>query len=155
MASLKKYFTVEEANHALPLVRSIVGDIVALYADLHERHERLQAVKRRNSVSRGSMPPEYNDELTQMENDLHRDAEKLQGYILELQELGVDLKDLSKGLVDFPGLVDGREVCLCWMQGESEVAFWHEIEAGFIGRQSLMAGTSPAPIEGTIDPTAI
>lgn len=155
MASLKKYFTVEEANHALPLVRSIVADIVSLYADLHQRHERLHSVKKRNSSSRGSMPPEYNDELAQMENDLHLDAEKLQGYINELQDLGVDLKDLSKGLVDFPGLIDGREVCLCWMQGESEVAFWHEIEAGFMGRQSLMAGTTPTVTDNNIDPTAI
>lgn len=154
MANLKKYFSVEEANHALPLVRSIVGDIVSFYSDLHERHDRLQAVKRRNSASRGSMPPEYNEELTQMEADLHRDAEKLQGYISELQALGVELKDLSKGLVDFPGLVEGREVCLCWMLGESEVAFWHELDAGFTGRQSLMAGTSPAGSD-SIDPTAI
>ncbi|MES2794178.1 MAG: DUF2203 domain-containing protein [Planctomycetota bacterium] len=154
MANLKKYFSVEEANHALPLVRSIVGDIVSFYSDLHERHDRLQAVKRRNSASRGSMPPEYNEELTQMEADLHHDAEKLQGYISELQALGVELKDLSKGLVDFPGLVEGREVCLCWMLGESEVAFWHELDAGFTGRQSLMAGTSPAGSD-SIDPTAI
>jgi hypothetical protein len=156
VASLKKkYFTVEEANQALPLVRSIVNDIVTFYTDLHARHDRLQAVKRRNAASRGSMPSDYNEELAQMEADLHRDAEKLQGYIGELQALGVDLKDLPKGLVDFPGLIDGREVCLCWMLGESEVAFWHEVDSGFVGRQSLMAGTSPAPSDGNIDPTAI
>ncbi len=154
MANVKKYFSVEEANHALPLVRSIVADIVSFHSDLRERHERLQSVKRRNSASRGSMPPEYIEELTQMENDLHRDAEKLQGFIAELQALGVEVKDLGKGLVDCPGLIEGREVCLCWMLGESEVAFWHEVDAGFMGRQSLMAGTSPAGPE-TIDPTAI
>ena len=155
MANLKKYFSVEEANHALPLVRSIVGDIVSFHTDLHARSDRLQAVKRRNSALRGSMPPEFNEELAQMEIDLDRDAEKLQGFIAELEALGVELKDLSKGLVDFPGLIDGREVCLCWMQGESEVAFWHEVNAGFMGRQSLMAGTSPAGADDSIDPTAI
>lgn len=155
MANLKKYFTVEEANHALPLVRSIVGDIVSFSTDLRARHDRLQSVKRRNDSIRGSMPEEYNEELAQMEADLHRDAEKLQGYIAELEALGVELKDLSKGLVDFPGLIEGREVCLCWMLGESEVAFWHEVNAGFVGRQSLMAGTSPAVGDGSIDPTAI
>ena len=154
MANLKKYFSVEEANHALPLVRSIVADIVSFHSDLRERHERLQSVKRRNSSLRGSMPTEFNEELTQMENDLHNDAGKLQGFIDELQALGVEVKDLGKGLVDFPGLIEGREVCLCWMLGESEVAFWHEVDAGFMGRQSLMAGTSPAGPE-TIDPTAI
>jgi hypothetical protein len=155
VASLKKYFSVDEANHALPLVRSIVSDIVTFYADFKARQDRLQSVKRRNSEGRGSMPAEYNEELVEMEADLHRDAEKLQGYIDELQSLGVELKDFSKGLVDFPGLIDGREVCLCWMLGESEVAFWHEVDAGFVGRQSLMAGTSPANGKDTIDPTAI
>lgn len=155
MASQKKYFTVEEANHALPLVRSIVSDIVTLHTDLHARQDRLQAVKRRHDASRGSMPEDYNEELAQMEADLHRDVEKLQGYISELQALGIELKDLPKGLVDFPGLIEGREVCLCWMLGESEVAFWHEVDAGFQGRQSLMAGTSPAKSGDSIDPTAI
>jgi hypothetical protein len=154
VANLKKYFSVEEANHALPLVRSIVADIVSFHSDLRERHERLQSVKRRNSSLRGSMPAEFDEELTQMENDLHSDAGKLQGFIDELQALGVEVKDLGKGLVDFPGMIDGREVCLCWMLGESEVAFWHEVDAGFMGRQSLMAGTSPAGPE-VIDPTAI
>jgi len=155
VASLKKYFTVEQANQALPLVRSIVSDIVALYGDLHARNDRLQAIKRRNGASRGSMPEDYNEELAQMEADLHRDAEKLQEYIGELQALGIELKDLPKGLVDFPGMIDGREVCLCWMLGESEVAFWHEVDAGFVGRQSLMAGTSPEAASDNIDPTAI
>ena len=151
----KKYFTVDEANQALPLVRSIVNDIVTFYADLHTRKDRLETVKRRNAALRGNMPSDYNEELAQMEADLHRDAEKLQGYINELQALGVELKDLPKGLVDFPGIIDGREVCLCWMLGESEVAFWHEVDAGFVGRQSLMAGTSPAKPGDTSDPTAI
>lgn len=153
MASRKKFFTVDEANHALPLVRSIVTDIVSFYADLHDRHQRLQSVKKRNSASRGSMPTEYNEELTQMEADLQRDSEKLQGYVSELEALGVELKDFTVGLIDFPGLIDGREVCLCWKLGEPEVAFWHEVEAGFSGRQSLLAGATPLTTDGPSDPT--
>ncbi|MDB5390085.1 MAG: hypothetical protein JWM11_5731 [Planctomycetaceae bacterium] len=153
MASRKKYFTVDEANHSLPLVRSIVTDIVTFYADLHDRHQRLQSVKKRNSASRGSMPTEYNEELTQMEADLQRDSEKLQGYVAELEALGVELKDLTIGLIDFPGLMEGREVCLCWKLGEPEVGFWHEIDAGFSGRQSLLAGATPLTTDGPSDPT--
>lgn len=154
MASRKKYYTADEANQALPLVRSIVTDIVAFYSDLHDRHLRLQAVKRRGS-SRGSMPTEYNEELAQMETELARDEEKLKGYISELEQLGVELKDLSIGLIDFPGLIEGREVCLCWKLGEPEVGFWHEVDAGFAGRQSLLAGATPATDEGPSDPTAV
>lgn len=154
VASRKRYFTVDEANHTLPLVRSIVTDIVTFYADLNDRHQRLQSVKRRSQSSRGnlskSMPTEYNEELAQMESDLDRDGEKLQGYVSELEDLGVELKDLSIGLIDFPGLIEGREVCLCWKLGEPEVAFWHEVDAGFSGRQSLLAGTAPASADGPI-----
>ena len=153
MASRKKYFTVEEANHSLPLVRSIVTDIVSFYSDLHDRHQRLQAVKRRNSTSRGSMPTEYNEELTQMEAELTKDSEKLHSYISELEELGVEPKDLAIGLVDFPGIMDGREVCLCWKLGEAEVGFWHEVDAGFSGRQSLLAGATPLAADDPSGPT--
>lgn len=149
MTSRKRFFTVEEATQTLPLVRSIVRDVVEHYRDLHERHERLQAVKQRNNASRGTMPPEYNEELEQMEEEIRRDAEKLQHFVDELQELGVELKDLTRGLVDFPHLMDGREVYLCWMLGESDLAHWHEKDAGFQGRQSLMAGSSPSSEGGT------
>jgi hypothetical protein len=153
VASRKKYFTVDEANHSLPLVRSIVTDIVASYTDLHDRHQRLESVKRRNSASRGSMPTEYNEELAQMETDLERDSEKLRGFVSELAALGVELKDSTIGLIDFPGFIDGREVCLCWKLGEAEVAFWHEVDAGFSGRQSLLANAAPFVPDGPSDPT--
>lgn len=151
---LKKYFTVEEANQRLPLVRSIVSDIVAFYSDLHARHERLREVRQRHAGSTGRLPEEYLEETAQMESDLERDSERLRSYIEELAELGAELKDISKGLVDFPGMIDGREICLCWMLGEPEIAFWHETNAGFVGRQSLMANMSP-PANTDIDPTAI
>ena len=54
-----------------------------------------------------------------------------------LAEAGIVLKDIDRGLVDFPALIDGREVFLCWELGEDEVAFWHDLEAGYRGRQPL------------------
>jgi len=59
--------------------------------------------------------------------------------IAELAELGVELKGLPNGLCDFPSLRDGREVYLCWLLGEAEVLHWHELDAGFAGRQLLVA----------------
>jgi hypothetical protein len=55
----------------------------------------------------------------------------------ELGEMGVVLRDIDRGLIDFPALVDEREVYLCWQLGEDRVAFWHDVEAGFQGRQPL------------------
>jgi len=58
--------------------------------------------------------------------------------ILEtLEQAGVVVKDVDRGLVDFPALIEGREVFLCWELGEDEVAYWHELEAGYRGRQPL------------------
>ena len=139
-AAVKKYFTPEEANQALPLVRAIVTDIVRQFRDVQERKERLERIRRpKNSAREGTDP--YSEEVAQIEDELEKDAETLQGYIDELDKLGVQLKDFVRGLVDFPSLMDGREVYLCWLLGEDDVTHWHELDAGFQGRQSLLAGS--------------
>jgi hypothetical protein len=135
----KKYFTAEQANRMLPLVKAIVRDIVELARDLQERQERLARAR----------PPQtgatdyYHEEAQQMHAEFARDAARLEEYIDELRKLGVELKGWD-GLVDFPGWMDGREVCLCWKLGEEEVGHWHEIDAGFAGRQRLLANMSAA-----------
>ena len=89
-------------------------------------------------------PNPYSDELAEVEQSLQLDAERLQEYIQELDELGVEPKGAVQGLVDFPCLMDGRIVYLCWQLGEAEVLFWHELEAGFAGRQKLTADSGAA-----------
>jgi len=141
----RKLFTVDEANAMLPLVKSIVGDIAELSRSILERRERLQLLKRQR---RGD-DDVYADELAQTERDVDRDVKQLKEYIDELVVLGVELKSAPDGLVDFAGEMEGREVCLCWKLGEPEVAFWHETNAGFAGRQPLtvdsMADSSGSP----------
>jgi hypothetical protein len=66
-----------------------------------------------------------------------QDFEKLDALIHGILETGVLIKDINLGLLDFPALRGGREVYLCWQYGEGEIAFWHEIEAGFAGRQPI------------------
>ncbi|MBL8825414.1 MAG: DUF2203 domain-containing protein [Planctomycetaceae bacterium] len=138
----RKLFSVEQANATLPLVRSIVGDISELSQSILERRERLQLLKR----ARRRDDDVYADELAQTERDVEVDVKQLKEYIDELTRLGVDLKSAPEGLVDFAGELEGREVCLCWKLGESEVLYWHEVDAGFAGRQPLtvesVAGTA-------------
>ena len=62
---------------------------------------------------------------------------QVRGLLAELQGLGLVIRDLDRGLVDFPAIVDGREVYLCWELGEDEIGFWHELEAGYGGRRPL------------------
>jgi hypothetical protein len=129
-------FTVASANKALPLVRAIVQDIVDLYRDVREREERLNAV-RRGATSRQAQDDPYSEEVEQTRTELEKDVEKLEGYLEELADLGVEFKDPSMGLVDFPSQRNGQEVYLCWKLGEPAVEFWHTHDAGFQGRQPL------------------
>ena len=133
-AQKKKYFTVSQANAALPLVRAIVRDIMGLAQELHERKDRLARVK---PPERGLLLQAHAEEVQQAHGEFERDKDRLLEYVQELKNLGVELKDYFSGLVDFPGRIDGRDVYLCWRFGEPEVAYWHDLDAGFSGRQEL------------------
>jgi hypothetical protein len=134
----RKYYTVESANRTLPLVGAIVRDIVDLYADVHERRERLARVRQRRGTARQEENSPYSEELDQIERLLDKDIDRLRAFTDELLKLGVELKDPVTGLIDFYSRMDGRDVHLCWKLGEEEIAWWHELEAGFAGRQSLL-----------------
>ena len=132
----RQYFSVASANQTLPLVRAIVSDIVELYREVRDREERLTRITR--GRPKDPRPDDlYTEEVEQVRQDLERDVERLQGFIDELQELGVEFKDPVMGLVDFPAKRDGKEICLCWKLGEPSVDYWHTVESGFQGRQSL------------------
>jgi hypothetical protein len=128
----KKYFTVAEANATLPYVRSIVRDITGLANQLRERQEQLTRLQ-----SGGSLSAAHREELEQIVAELERGQQRMGEYRDELVRLGVELKDYFLGLIDFPSQYDGRVVYLCWRLDEPEVAFWHELDAGFGGRQKL------------------
>lgn len=140
----QRLFTVEEANAMLPLVRAIAADIAALSESLLERRERLQQMLADRPALRRDP---YSEELLQVQREMEADAERLQEFVQELRDLGVEAKG-PQGLVDFPSLMEGRVVYLCWKLGESEVSHWHELHAGFAGRQSLpgavVSGSEPA-----------
>lgn len=123
-----KLFTLDEANRALVLVRRIVTDIARLYRELLElraRHHDLAGAA-------------GNDEqLREVSAQIAQSIEVLNRLHDELTDIGCVLKDWAGGLVDFPAVYDGRQVWLCWRLGEPEVAYWHELEAGFSGRQPV------------------
>ena len=131
-----RYFTVEDANRMLPLVRAIVADIVELSSELTERNDRLSFLQ----VSDTEEGDPYSDEVRQMQESLEADMDQLQEFVDELGELGVELKSATEGLVDFRTLVDGRDAYLCWKHGEDEVGHWHELNDTYDGRQPLLQG---------------
>ncbi|HEU4396735.1 MAG TPA: DUF2203 domain-containing protein [Actinomycetota bacterium] len=121
MAEPTRTWTVETANAALPRVREVLERIRELVAEA--RQEREGAAE-------------------QVEGNGHAPAVQagrgLRAAVEELTDQGIVLRDVDAGLVDFPArLADGREYLLCWVLGESEVAFWHWPDAGFAGRRPL------------------
>lgn len=129
-------FTVQEANASLPLVRAIVSDLVRLACEVVERRQRLALLGAGRAQDRKDV---YHEELSQIEEELGKDAQQLQEYIEELRQIGVEPKSATDGLVDFPSILDGRLVYLCWKLGEPEVLHWHELDGGFQGRRPLTA----------------
>jgi hypothetical protein len=137
-----KLFTIQQANAALPLVRAITGDIVRLSREILERRARLSHL---TSGRSGEVRDVYSEELSHVEDELEKENRRLQEYVGELRQLGVELKGAPDGLVDFPAQMDGRIVYLCWKYNEPEVLYWHELEAGFAGRQALTADSGYHP----------
>lgn len=136
-------YTVDQANRALPLVRRIAEDIVAQYRRWQERVREFEIVTSRSTAT---VPDARADRL---QREVQALAAEIDGYIGELAELGIEFKDYERGLVDFPAELGGRPVYLCWQVGEPAVQFWHELDAGYIGRRPL--GAPPSHPES--DPT--
>jgi hypothetical protein len=143
----RRYYSVEEANKTLPLVKAIVGDIVRQFLVVNELKQRLSAVM--NERKRLSSDP-YSEELAQSQSEMSAEEAKLGSYINELTKLGIELKS-TDGLCDFYSIMDGREVYLCWRLGEPEVMHWHELNAGAAGRKPLPRLPDRARAVGLVD----
>ena len=129
-----RHFTPEEANALLAEVRPAAEELVG-----HRRAMTAAAARRAKLVQRiagngGDFDPQ---EPRTLEEEFEREGEALAQCIERLERLGVLVKDLDRGLIDFPALHDGEEVLLCWQVGEPEIAYWHGLDEGFAGRKAL------------------
>jgi hypothetical protein len=126
-----KFFTVDEANRTLPLVRRIVEDITT-------QHARWRELERESEVlAAGATPDRHDPRVSGIEHELQALARDIAGYLGELEQLGVQFKGFEVGLVDYPAMLDGRQVYLCWRLGEPAVEHWHDVGAGYAGRQRI------------------
>ncbi|MBI3823054.1 MAG: DUF2203 domain-containing protein [Planctomycetes bacterium] len=130
----KKNYTLEEANAMLPLLRVILRDVTTLAGEQRDCYERLIRLKKTDGLDRA-----HKEEVEQVAAAFEAGQEKMREYEAELEKLHVELKDYYTGLIDFRHLKEGKEVYLCWRLGEPEVAHWHDLNAGFGGRQKLDA----------------
>lgn len=124
---MAKYFSLDEANKALESVRPLMDELQALRQRiLASRPEAWPAIEK--AAGNGG---------NRAMSEMVREFEKLDSLVHQIQDTGAVLKDINLGLLDFPALRDGEEVYLCWQYGEADIAYWHEIDAGYAGRQPI------------------
>ena len=131
-----KLFTLAEAERTLPLVRRIVQDLTAEYPVWRAAVAKFELLT-------GGARSDWGEtgELLAARDTVTYHADRINRYLQELEGVGCVFKGFEAGLVDFYSLRDDRPIFLCWRLGEDRIAYWHEIDSGFAGRQ---------PIDGSI-----
>ena len=121
-----RHYTLEEANAALEWVQAVIASLRTAREGLSDEEAR-EALAEAGPQNGGGDPGRVVSEAFL----------QLRDALTQLQDAEVVLRDLDRGLVDFPAIRDGREVYLCWVEGEDEIRYWHDLEAGFAGREPL------------------
>ena len=134
-----KYFSLEQADRSLVLLRRIVEEIVEEYGVLLEMEEMIE------SAEQGG----HHGQLETARKRLVDTVDNLQNCLEELDQMGVELRDFSRGIVDFPYMHEHRTISLCWLLGEQHVSHWHEREAGFACRQPISLLTNKGVLVST------
>jgi len=121
-----KHYTREEASALLPQIRTWLERLNRLRQDLERFDKRLSGMAEQGSDIGGETVNNWIRALAEMQEGL-----------AEFQRRRIFIKDLERGLVDFPAIIGGREVFLCWEQDETEIEFWHDLDTGYTGRERL------------------
>lgn len=124
---MPRYFTLPEANAALTVIRPLMEEIQSIRQEILARQPEVWPVVERSAGNGGS----------QTASQMVREFERIDSLVHQIQATGAVFKDINLGLLDFPALKQDREVYLCWKHGEGEIAYWHEVEAGYAGRQTI------------------
>jgi hypothetical protein len=141
-----RFYDLDAANARLPELREIIGtlreqrgELIRLRDQVLERQEAVEAGGGRAAEGSGdSEEAVSDDELRLIRLRMQGVIDQMQAGVARIDALGIALRDIDSGLIDFPALVSGRQVCLCWRLGEDDVAWWHELTTGFSGRQPLI-----------------
>jgi hypothetical protein len=130
-----KLFSLDEAQSLVPLLESLLRRAIDAKQAAEQINDDLQRLAQRIFVSGGMHiePAKVARQKTEMEACIQRAKDAVQ----EIDAIGVQVKDLDIGLLDFPCKVDDEVVLLCWKMGEPRINFWHTLESGFAGRQPL------------------
>jgi hypothetical protein len=123
----KRYFSIEQANLVISVIRPVIARILEIRQDILDKQPEVWPVVSKTAGNGGSKAASL----------IVQEFARLDELVNQVQASGAILKDINLGLVDFLSIDKDREIFLCWQYGEEDLAFWHEIEAGFNGRQPI------------------
>jgi hypothetical protein len=132
---LSKTFTLGEAQTLLPVVEALLRKAQAAAVQAGEVEQELQLLSHRIFLSGGMHVDVSSAARRRAEHD--KAVQEAKDTLAEIDSIGVQVKDLEEGLLDFPSVMDGKTVLLCWKLGEPAIAHWHTEEEGFAGRKPL------------------
>ena len=132
---MSKTFTLGEAQTLLPVVEALLKRAQEAALRAGELEQEMQVLSHRIFLSGGL----HVDVGTTARRRAERDkaVQEAKDTLAEIDSIGVQVKDLQEGLLDFPCIIEGKTVLLCWKLGEKEIGFWHSPEDGFAGRKPL------------------
>ncbi|WP_084006388.1 DUF2203 domain-containing protein [Guptibacillus hwajinpoensis] len=131
----KKYFTVEEANNLLPELKRELAALKRLKIQFSEHYDQIEQHKKTLLYRHKTKVDE--DIIFKKEARMEFMEMEAQTFILNLKALGVEIKNVDAGLIDFPARINDQEVLLCWKEGEEEVSFYHSHKGGFSTREPI------------------
>ena len=130
---MTRFYAIDEANAALPDVERILGALREQRGELIEARDRAVGL----TPEDGTPPPEAAEQLRLLRLRMQGLIDQMQAGVARLVELDITLRDIQTGLIDFPALVSGRPIWLCWRLGEPDVGHWHAQNEGFDRRRPL------------------
>jgi hypothetical protein len=143
-----KFFDIDAANGTLPELRTILETLRDERSQLIElrdefaRQAALETAQAGEGAPGAAVPPDDESPRAEQRRRLRLRMQgvidQMQAGVARIDELGVTLREIETGLIDFPALVSGRQVWLCWRLGEGDIEWWHELADGFGGRLPLV-----------------
>ncbi len=124
---MPQYLTLAQANEALKTIRPLMDEVMQIRQRILASQPEIWSIVEKSAGNGG------NPTLSKMVLDF----EKFDALIHKIQDTGAQIKDINIGLLDFSALREGREVYLCWQHGEGDIAYWHEVDDGYAGRQPI------------------
>ena len=129
---MTRFYSIDQADARLPDLTALLDKLRADRGEVATARDELERFRSTNGNA------DHAAELKAREERIRALVYRMERYVSQLVAWDITLRDIETGLVDFPALVNGRQVCLCWRLGEAKVGFWHELDAGFAGRQPLI-----------------